>query len=131
MNRRLEGRELDDCIVRVRDALIVAFRPHRIILFGSFARGDQNRTSDLDLVVIADTPLPFMERIGTALQVASHACTKLPIEPLVYTSAEWESMTRSGSSFVSLVSEEGRVLYEQGSEPDRGRAVARPGAPRP
>jgi len=103
---------------------VEAFTPERIVLFGSFARGDQNRASDIDLVVIARTALPFCERIGRAIASCYDASERLPVELLVYTPEEWNRMTAGGSSFAALVLREGRVLYDRQSEPDRGRAVA-------
>jgi predicted nucleotidyltransferase len=89
---RLVGPELEACLVSMKDALVRAFSPSRIVLFGSFARGDQNRVSDVDLVVIAETRLSFTERIGRAVQACYGASKRLPVEVLVYTPGEWESM---------------------------------------
>ena len=50
---RLEGEELETVLTAVTAALVRDLSPDRIVLFGSFARGDQNRASDLELVVIA------------------------------------------------------------------------------
>jgi len=97
------------------------------VLFGSFARGDQNRASDLDLVLIAATPLPFCERIGRALESAYAASRRLPVEALVYTPEEWRRMAAAGNSFVARVAREGRVLYDRESQPERGAAVAQAG----
>jgi len=55
IRQRLSGPELDDYLAAITRALRRVFSPVRIILFGSFARGDQNRASDIDLVVIAPT----------------------------------------------------------------------------
>jgi predicted nucleotidyltransferase len=124
---RLAGAELEECLNAVRAALIRDLAPERIVLFGSFARGDQNRASDLDLVVIAPTPLPFCERIGRALESAYGAWRGLPVEVLVYTPEEWRRMSAAGSSFAALVEREGRVLYDRESQSPRGAAVARTG----
>lgn len=125
---RLAGEELDAVLDAVTSALVQDLAPERIVLFGSFARGDQNRASDLDLVVIAPTTLPFCDRIGRALESAGTASTRLPVEPLVYTPEEWERMVAEGSSFAALVLREGRVLYERGSESRRSAPLARAGA---
>jgi len=125
---RLEGAELEAVLAAVTAALVRELSPDRIVLFGSFARGDQNRASDLDLVVIARTTLPFCDRIGRALESAGTASTRLPIEPLVYTPEEWERMVAEGSSFAALVLREGRVLYERRPESRRGAPLARAGA---
>jgi predicted nucleotidyltransferase len=125
---RLAGDELEAVLAVVTAALVRDLSPERIVLFGSFARGDQNRTSDLDLVVIAPTTLPFCDRIGKALESASRASTRLPVEPLVYTPEEWERMVAENSSFAALVLREGRVLYERRPESRRGAPLARAGA---
>ena len=41
------------------------YRPHKIILFGSAARGEADAQSDLDLIVIKDTRESFIERLET------------------------------------------------------------------
>ena len=125
---RLEGAELEAVLTAVTAALVRDLSPDRIVLFGSFARGDQNRASDLDLVVIAATTLPFCDRIGRALESAGTASTRLPIEPLVYTPEEWERMVAEGNPFAALVLREGRVLYERRPESRRGAPLARAGA---
>lgn len=90
------------------------------------SRGDQNRASGLDLVVIAPTALPFEERIGQALQACYAASRRLPVEVLVYTPAEWERMRRTNRSFVAQIEREGRVLYDRESESHRGATLAGP-----
>jgi len=125
---RFTGAELEGYLCAVTAALVRDLEPERIVLFGSFARGDQNRASDLDLVLIAATPLPFCERIGRALESAYAASRRLPVEALVYTPEEWRRMNAAGSSFAALVRREGRVLYERESQPERGAAVAEAGS---
>ena len=124
---RLSGVDLERYLVAVTDTLVRTFAPQTVVLFGSFARGDQNRASDLDVVVIADTDLPFHERIGRALESCYRVSTRLPVEALVYTPAEWTRMTESGNSFAGLVQREGRVLYDSGSQPGRRPALAHAG----
>jgi predicted nucleotidyltransferase len=127
--KRLEGRDLERELAAVTAALVRALSPERIILFGSFARGDQNRASDLDVVVIAPVALPFCERIGRALSACYAISPQRGVEPLVYTPVEWESMISGGNSFAKLVLREGRVLYDRRSQPGRGATVADAGAP--
>ena len=124
---RLEGRDAEAHLGALAAALVAAFRPERVILFGSFARGDQNRASDLDLVVIGATEEPFCERIGRALASAYAASKRLPVEALVYTPDEWAGMVARGSSFAALVLREGRVLYDRESQPERSAAMAHAG----
>lgn len=124
----LSGSELEAHLGALTRALVGAFSPERVVLFGSFARGDQNRASDVDLVVVAETPLPFCERIGRALAACAAASTRTPVEVLVYTPAEWQRMQEGGSSFAAHVLREGRILHEREPEPAGGPALAAPGA---
>jgi predicted nucleotidyltransferase len=124
---RLTGAGLESHLAAITAALVEALDPEFIILFGSFARGDQNRASDVDLVVIAETSLAFCDRIGAALE-ACCSFARAPVEPLVYTPAEWKRMLAEGNSFAHLVMREGRVLYERGPESGRGAAVAATGS---
>ena len=82
----------------------------RVVLFGSHARGDFNEASDVDLVVVLDTRLRMVERVGYVLRVLD---TDLSIEPLVYTPTEYARLMEAGSGIAEAVEREGRVLYER------------------
>ncbi|MBE3598357.1 MAG: nucleotidyltransferase domain-containing protein [Limnochordaceae bacterium] len=99
------------------------YRPARIILFGSLARGDVHEDSDIDLLIIKQTDRPFLKRIDDVLAVLD---TEVPVEPIVYTEHEFERLAREGRDFIDTILREGRVLYDcrHGSEPPRGRALA-------
>ncbi len=94
------------------------YRPQRVILFGSFARGDYHGMSDIDLLIIKETDRPFVERIGEVLALFD---SPLPIEPLVYTPAEFAHMVEERNPFIEQVLREGTVIYE--SESSRSLAV--------
>ncbi|GIW24937.1 MAG: hypothetical protein KatS3mg069_1204 [Meiothermus sp.] len=82
----------------------------RVYLFGSHARGTATRRSDLDLLVLWETPLSPLERIGTVLS----ALKDLPwvVEPVVLTPAELEN--RRDLPFLKGVLKEAKLLYERG-----------------
>ena len=42
--------------------------PERVYLFGSWARGDADELSDLDIVIIRESNLPFLDRLREAAQ---------------------------------------------------------------
>ena len=88
------------------------YGPQKVILFGSFARGDDHGLSDVDLLIVKETDRPFVERIGEVLALCD---TVLPIEPLVYTPEELARMIEEGNPFIEQVLREGKVVYE--SEP--------------
>lgn len=86
-----------------------AYQPERVYLFGSWARGEEDDLSDLDVVVIKRTTLPFFERLREVAKA-------LPLEAggvdvLVYTPDEFEAMQREGNAFAEMIAEEGRLIY--------------------
>ena len=96
---------------QVVDAIVKAYDPLRIVVFGSFARGDTHELSELDLIVVKDTDERFFDRIGRVRD----ACRDLGIDvqPLVYTSAEIDEMLANGNSFLETALEEGVMAYER------------------
>jgi hypothetical protein len=62
-------------------------RAKKVYLYGSFARGDFNEGSDIDLIIVGEFEGKMPERIREVLDM-----TSLPVEPLVYTEAEFEQM---------------------------------------
>lgn len=84
--------------------------PYRVILFGSFARGDFNEASDVDILVVSDFKEEFLDRIKLLMELNKLG---LPLEPVGYTVEEFEEMRRRRSPFILEVLEEGRVLYER------------------
>lgn len=103
-------------VVKELEKIVEALRPYRpkkVILFGSFARGDHHGLSDLDLIVIKETPKKFIHRIAEILELCDSA---IPVEPLVYTPAEIEQLLAEGNSFIQQALAEGRVLYDEAEE---------------
>ena len=99
-------RELDRIVARLR-----TLDPERVILFGSFARGDFHEGSDIDLMVILNTSERFIDRIGHVLEVLDPA--DFDVEPHVYTPSEYELMKRQGALLAQAAESEGKVLYER------------------
>jgi predicted nucleotidyltransferase len=97
--------ELDRIVTNLRP-----YTPEKVILFGSFARGDYHAGSDVDLLIIKNTDHPFLERSADVLRLCQ---SQLAIEPLVYTPTEFERMLRQRNPFIWQVITEGRIIYEQ------------------
>jgi predicted nucleotidyltransferase len=85
------------------------YQPQRIILFGSAARGEADAESDLDVLVIKDTPEPFVKR----LEALARLCPPgVHADILVYTPGELQRMVEDGNPFILRALEEGKVIYE-------------------
>ena len=53
------------------DPVVEYFKPQRVILFGSRARGEATRDSDIDLLVIVDDETP-LDKLGWNVGYESH-----------------------------------------------------------
>jgi predicted nucleotidyltransferase len=80
-----------------------------VILFGSYARNQPGKHSDVDLLVIAESDLPRHKRSREL-----HLMFKpypFPMDILVYTPEEVEQESEFELSFISTVLREGKKLY--------------------
>jgi len=92
--------------------LIAALRPYqpeRVYLFGSAAREEEDELSDLDLVVIKRTALPFFERLREVARLLPEGTGGVDV--LVYTPEEFSRMQQDGNAFAELIAEEARLMY--------------------
>jgi predicted nucleotidyltransferase len=98
--------------VRTRLAPVMARYPVlRAIVFGSVARGEPSRRSDVDLIVVMETDLPFLDR---HTGIRHEICTALDgpsVDLLIYTPEEMERM--AGRRFIARALAEGKVIYER------------------
>lgn len=69
-----------------------------VYLFGSFAKGEIHEGSDIDLLIVGDFSERLFDRIGKILDL-----TDLPIEPLVYTTGEFEALKKSRNPFITEI----------------------------
>jgi predicted nucleotidyltransferase len=97
-------------LARFIEVVTQYMQPERIILFGSCATGQIDAWSDLDLVVIADTALPFYERMKHVLQSVR---PQVGMDVLVYTPAEWADMSRQRRFVKEEILGKGQVVYER------------------
>jgi len=87
-----------------------SYKPDLIILFGSMARGDFGRDSDIDLLIVKNTrKRPLWRRVD----VRKILSTEIPIDIIVYTPREFKLLMESGSVFLKQILEEGKIIYEK------------------
>ena len=90
--------KLKNSLIRLKKG----YNAERLILFGSYARGDINEGSDIDIVLIKDTNKRFIDRIGDILKIYNG---DIPLEPLVYTPEEFKKM--ENRDFIKTILKEG------------------------
>ena len=81
-----------------------------IVLFGSLADGVLRECSDIDMVVVKDTNVPFLERLR---QMRGQLKPKVATDFLVYTSEEIERLWLNRPFFREEIMQRGKVLYER------------------
>ena len=91
--------------------LIENLEPERILLFGSMASKSLNEWSDIDLVIVHNTKLPFYRRIKQALQLIH---PKVGVDLLIYTPEEFSKLSRERRFFRDEILGNGKVLYARG-----------------
>ena len=97
---------LDEVVRR----LVAAFRPERIYLFGSAARGEASPDSDYDLVVIvADDAPPDLRRSRRAYEALWGLGVAADV--LVWTRTAFDSRAHLRASLPATVLREGRLLH--------------------
>lgn len=93
-------------IQRLADEIARRFHPRKIILFGSYARGDAGVDSDVDLLVITrrkQDSLPILRAI-------SHPFS---MDLLVLGEKAFRERLAEGDFFLQDITEQGLVLYEE------------------
>lgn len=103
-------RKTNEIVKRFLNLIIKKFNLKKIIIFGSFARGDYHKGSDLDLVIVGEFKERFIDRIGKIIELND---SDLEMEVMVYTEEEFQKMIQQRRPFIEQVLEEGIVVYEK------------------
>ncbi len=96
------GYELDRIINVLRKDIKIKL----VMLFGSLARGDINRISDIDMIIVKETEKKFLDRLD---ELYSTLVPNVAVDILVYTPKEFEAM--KNRSFIMNAMKEGKILY--------------------
>lgn len=102
------------------------YDPEQVILFGSAARGESDPYSDIDIVVIKETPERFLDRLGRVYDLVN---PDFALDALVYTPQEFSEMQARENPFVERVLAEGVTIYERPTR--RSKTMARSSRVRP
>lgn len=96
-------------LAAAKRAAAAASRPASVWLFGSYARGDADDLSDLDLLVIEDE---VTDKAGEYLRIHKAIGTLgVGVDVLVFSSSEYERRSQVPGTLPNQVSREGKILY--------------------
>src|ERR1019366_8760608 len=94
------------------DTVVAHFRPQRVIVFGSVARGEAGPDSDIDLLVVVDDDTPkeafSAQSVYHARRDYHHSVDILPCRAFAL-----KARAQAKGSFADIVLREGVTVYER------------------
>ena len=98
-------------IDQVVEQIVEKFEPQKIILFGSYARGNPRRESDVDLLVVMNTTNENKQ----SLEIRRHLGVMFGLDLIVYTPKHLKERLKMNDWFLRDVLKEGKVIYDDRS----------------
>jgi UTP:GlnB (protein PII) uridylyltransferase len=104
----------DEVIGKMAQQIAREVDPERIVLFGSWARGDAGAGSDVDFLVVEREPFgPHRSRRQEAVRIwRCLSPFRVPTDILVYSLGEIAQWKDSTHHVIAKALSEGRTLYE-------------------
>ena len=103
---RIPTTAIDDVVRQIVDR----FDPERIILFGSYATGHARAESDVDLLIVMETPLSEAEQ---AVRICQAIDYHFGLDLIVRSPATLDRRLALGDPFLRGIATNGKVLHER------------------
>ena len=100
-------------IVNTVRQIVEHFRPLKVILFGSYAYGTPVDGSDVDMLVVTDTPLKETQQ---AVEICQAIHYDFGLDLIVRTPHTITERIKLGDPFMLEIIEKGKVLYESADD---------------
>lgn len=97
-------------VARIVERLRERYRPDRVVLFGSYARGTADRHSDLDVLIVKRTDKRPIDRRVEVHELVWDLDLHVPFSPVVYTPEEVTARLARGDAFLREILDEGVPL---------------------
>ena len=118
MDTNNRPKEINDYLSQVVERLKAA-DPYKIVLFGSYAKGEAKPDSDIDLMVILDTDYVAKdfsekaERNSSVRRLVYDIYYKYGMDFKIYSKTELKNLKERGNFFIDEVEQTGETLYEK------------------
>lgn len=99
--------EIMERLKAISERLKRDYNAEKVILFGSYARGEATADSDVDIFIISQTQERFYQRMATVKRLIRDLRNRLPVAPIVLTPEEVEGRLRKGDQFIQEILETG------------------------
>ena len=109
--------DIEPILKEIVEVLVRDYQPELIILYGSYASGTPTRHSDIDLFIVKETPLRWVDRFVEVKELIYRPGRNISVQPLIYTPDEFQERLSIGDSFVREVSTRGIRLYGRIARP--------------
>ncbi len=103
---RIPAEAIDDVVRQIAER----FDPERIVLFGSYATGEARPDSDVDVLVVMDTPLRETEQ---AVRICQALDYHFGLDLIVKTPATLERRLALGDQFLRDVIAGGKIVHKR------------------
>ncbi len=101
---------IDTKVKEIIDRIIAKYQPQKIILFGSYARGEANFDSDLDLLIVKQTNSLRHKRGIELRQLIRPAI--LPLDLVILTENEYTENCNKFQNIAQIATQQGIVVYD-------------------
>jgi uncharacterized protein len=95
----------------VVDDIVKKCKPRKVILFGSYARGNPTEDSDLDIFVVSDWRVAWAEKVRRVRRAIT--ASGISIDVVVRSPGQVRKSLSGRDWFVQEIYEQGQVLYER------------------
>jgi predicted nucleotidyltransferase len=99
----------EELIQEIKERIVSAVHPDKIIVFGSYAYGTPTKDSDLDLLVIMPSDEPMHKRVLPIRKLLRDF--RVPKDIIVYTPQEVHDWKDVSNAFITSIMRKGKVIY--------------------
>lgn len=103
----------EEDILKLVEQLVALFRPRKVILYGSYAYGQPNQDSDIDILVVMDNPPDWREAWHRLRDVRRYCAVYSQI--VFMSTQEFEESKDVVGGLAYPAHHWGKVLYESGT----------------
>ena len=103
--------EIKEIILTIVEKIKNNYLPEKIILYGSYAYGNPDSDSDIDLLIIKNTDERPIDRRIEIRRMVSDLRKGCPFSSIVVTPEELKRRLKIGDQFFEEITTKGKVLY--------------------